>query len=157
MATPLKFLFWANQKCDAMLWSIWLLQNWHVPKDWISSKLLNRKFESKCEIIQPLTYPVNYQKSIQMNFDNFFFLFMKVHYFMPYVITAYPTLALPKTTSACMGNTIELKFLGQKWVGRKVSSKGGNNNGLCIEEVCGNAFASGVYDKIRAVTMNLIT
>lgn len=81
---------------------------------------------------------------------------MKVHYFMPYVITAYPTLALPKTTSACMGNTIELKFLGQKWVGRKVSNEGCNNNGLCIEEVCGNAFASGAYDKIWAVTMNLI-
>lgn len=126
-AKLLKFMFWANKKHDPMLWSTWLPQNWHVPKNWISAKLLNRKFKSKYEIIQPLTYPVNYQKNCTIDF---FFKFMKVHYFMPYVIIAYPVLALPKTMSACMVCTIELKFLGQKWIRRKVSNKGCNNNGL---------------------------
>lgn len=75
---------------------------------------------------------------------------MKVHYFMPYVITAYSVLAIPKTTNACMVCTTEFKFLWQSELEGKSVRKDATIMAF-IKEVCGNVFASAVYDKRWAV------
>lgn len=125
-------LLWANKKCvipccgqpgyckTDMYLKTGFHQSW-----WIESSSQNVKS------FRPHLRSKSVKKSYNIVFCFLFFfsIFMKVHYLMPCVITAYPVLDKPKTTSACMRCTTEFKFLGQKWIGSKVS-EGWNNSGL---------------------------